>query len=157
LQRQFLEEIFRERKKARLLPLALDLVDYHHHYALAILAAPPVPRSLKKIDLLARPLRLAPSATIARFSYQILEILERGDLVLADFASSFRQSPSFAVIYPARGEVCTESLSELYFRLLQALDGRNTAKDLCLALALPTSEALPFLKFAASEGIVLFD
>jgi radical SAM superfamily enzyme YgiQ (UPF0313 family) len=156
LQRAFLEEIFRDRKKAKLLPLALDLADYHHHYACALLAAPPAPpsaRELKKTPLLRRPLALAPSATLARFNYEILDILEAGDLELSDFASCFRPAPSYAVIYPAAGQVCTESISRPYYQLLEALDGRTPAQDLCARLALPRAEALAFLEFAVSDGI----
>jgi len=159
LQRDFLSQIFRDRKKARLLPLALDLADYHHFYALALLAAPPTPpsaRELKKADLWRHPLALSPSATLARFNYEILDILEAGDIELADFASCFKAAPSYAVIYPAAGEVCTESLSQPYFDLLAALDGARTAQELCTRVALPRAEALPFLQFAASEGIVTF-
>ena len=159
LQRDFLGEIFRDRKKTKLLPLALDLADYHHHYACALLAAPPVPptdRELKKADLLRRPLRLAPSATLARFNYEILDILEAGDMELAAFASSFRPAQSFAVIYPAAGEVCTESLSKPYFELLAALDGTSPAQSLCKRVSLPSAEALSFLQFAAADGIVAF-
>ncbi|HBG04111.1 MAG: B12-binding domain-containing radical SAM protein [Geobacteraceae bacterium GWC2_58_44] len=157
LQRQFLSEIFRDRKKSRLLPLALDLADYHHHYACALLATPPVPpapRELKGIDLLQRPLQLAPSAALARFNYEILDILEAGDMELPAFASCFKPAQSYAVIYPAAGEVCTESVSRPYFELLLALDGKRTALALCRDLGLPGAELLPFLEFALSEGIV---
>jgi len=157
VQRDFLSLMFRERKKQRLLPLALDLADYHHYYARALLAAPPVPptaRELKKADLWRRPLALAPSATLARFSYEILDLLEAGDIELAEFASCFKATPSWAVIYPAAGEVCTESLSRPYFDLLAALDGSSQAGELCARLALPRGDALPFLQFAAAEGIV---
>jgi radical SAM superfamily enzyme YgiQ (UPF0313 family) len=157
LQREFLSEIFREKKKQRLLPLALDLADYHHHYASALLATPPVPpneKELKKVDLLTRPLSLAPSATLAQFAYEILDLLEAGDIELPAFASCFKPAASYAVIYPAAGEVCTESISKPYFDLLQALDGKRPAKAICQALSLPSAEALEFLDFAASEGIV---
>ena len=157
LQREFLAEIFKERKKQRLLPLALDLADYHHHYACALLAAPPPPlseKALKRIDLLARPLALASSATLARFSYEILDILEAGDIELPAFASCFKPAESWAVIYPAEGEVRTESLSKPYFDLLQALDGKRAAKAICPDISLPGAEAYPFLEFAAAEGIV---
>jgi hypothetical protein len=159
LQREFLCEIFRDRKKARLLPLALDLADYHHHYASALLAPPAVPpteRELKKIDLLRRPLSLAPSATLARFHYEILDLLEAGDIELAAFASCFKPAESYAIIYPAAGEVCTESVSGPYFQLLAALDGKTPAKTLCARVSLPSAEALDFLEFAATEGIVTF-
>lgn len=156
LQRAFLGEIFKERKKPRLLPLALDLADYHHHYASALLATPPVPptsRELKKVDLMARPLSLSASASLAGFNYEIIDILEAGDIEVSDFASCFKPSPSHAVIYPARGEVCTESISKPYFDLLLALDGKLTAKDICRRLSIPRGEALAFLEFAVSEGI----
>jgi radical SAM superfamily enzyme YgiQ (UPF0313 family) len=159
LQRDFLREIFLEKKKAKLLPLALDLAQYHHLYAGALLATPPaVPgaRELKKIDILQRPLALAPSATLAHFSYEILDILEAGDLELSAFASCFKPVPSCAVIYPAGGEVCTESLSTPYFKLLSALDGNSTAQTLCKRIALSGAEAREFLLFAAEEGIVTF-
>jgi radical SAM superfamily enzyme YgiQ (UPF0313 family) len=159
LQRNFLSEIFRERKKDKLLPLALDLAQYHHLYACALLATPPaVPseKALKKIDLLQRPLSLASSATLAHFSYEILDILEAGDLELGAFSSCFKQIKSCAVIYPAAGEVCTESLSKPYFELLKALDGKSGAQALCKRIALPGAEAREFLEFAVSEGIVIF-
>ena len=158
LQRDFLNQIFPERKKARLLPLALDLADYHHLYARALLAAPALPpsaRELQKADLWRRPLRLATCATLARFNYEILDILEAGDIELAAFASCFRPAASYAIIYPAGGEVCTESVSKPYYQLLLALDGRNSAQTLCAKLALPRAEALSFLEFAASEAIVI--
>ena len=156
LQREFLGEQFRERKKTRLLPLALDLADYHHHYACALLASPPPPptaRQLRQVDLLKSPLRLAPSATLARFSYEILDILEAGDLELPEFASCFRPAASYAIIYPAAGEVCTESVSSAYFRLLQALDGKRSAQSICREIGIPDEEARAFLEFAVSEAV----
>jgi hypothetical protein len=159
LQREFLAELFREKKKPRLLPLALDLVDYHHHYACALLAAPPAPptaKELKRVDLLRHPLRLAESAALAEFHYEILELLDAGDIELSGFASCFKQSGSYAIIYPAGGEVCTESIAWPYYRFLLALDGARPAKELCRELSIPAPELLSFLEFAASEGIVTF-
>ncbi|TGU74476.1 radical SAM protein [Geomonas terrae] len=157
MQRTFLERIFQERRKAKLLPLALDLVDYHHHYASALMAAPPTPLSpkrLRKLDLLQEPLQLFASSTLARFNYEVLEILEAGEPDLADFASCFQATGSCAVIYPAHGEVCTESLSPAYFELLQALDGKMSARQLCRKVRLSEEEAREFLEFAIGEGIV---
>ncbi|HJV37074.1 B12-binding domain-containing radical SAM protein [Geomonas sp.] len=158
LQRGFLEEIFPQRKKGRLLPLALDLVDYHHLYALALLAPPPkppTPRELKRLDLLRRPLVLASSAFLRSFNYEILDILESGEIDLAAFASCFRPATSYAVVYPAAGEVCTESISKPYFELLLRLDGKGEPGKLCRGLGIPTDEALSFLEFVVSEGIAL--
>ncbi|GFO58996.1 B12-binding domain-containing radical SAM protein [Geomonas silvestris] len=158
LQRGFLSEIFPARKKAKLLPLALDLVDYHHYYALALMAAPPrppAPKELKKLDLRHRALALAPSAFLGRFSYEILDLLEAGDIELAPFASCFRPQASCAVIYPAQGEVCTESLDQAYYDLLASLDGSTATGELASRLKLLWRDTLPFLEFALSEGIVI--
>jgi hypothetical protein len=157
LQRRFLEAAFGERKKGKLLTLALDLVDYHYYYAAALMAAPPealTERAAKQLDLKQHPLALAPSARLARFSYEILDILEAGDIELAPFASCFKATGSCAVIYPAAGEVCTESLSKGYFDLLQALDGRSASQELSRQVKLPWGEAREFLLFALTEGIV---
>lgn len=157
VQRSFLEKIFKERKKAKLLPLALDLADYHHHYATALMATPPAPpsrRELRKLDLLMRPLKVAASTTLARFNYEVLEILDAGEPDLAEFAACFNPCGSFAIIYPARGEVCTESVSAAYFELLQALDGKKGARALCRQVQLSEEEAHEFLEFALAEGIV---
>lgn len=158
LQRQFLQDVFVKRKKQKLLPLALDLVDYHHHYARALLSAPPQPpkaKTLKGTDLLERPLALASSASLARFNYEILEILDAGEIELPEFASCFRPSASFAVIYPAGGEVCTESVAEEWFALLGALDGRTPAGDICRRLSIKVRDARDFIEFALAEGIVI--
>ncbi|MBU5635351.1 radical SAM protein [Geomonas sp. Red69] len=157
LQRSFLERIFKQRKKAKLLPLALDLADYHHHYAAALMATPPEPPSPKQLSLLdplKQPLVLAASTTLARFSYEVLEILDAGEPDLAEFSACFNATGSCALIYPAHGEVCTESVSPPYFELLQALDGKQTAQALCRRIRLSVDEAREFLEFALAEGIV---
>ncbi|GFO62497.1 B12-binding domain-containing radical SAM protein [Geomonas paludis] len=157
LQRSFLEKIFTRRKKAKLLPLALDLADYHHHYAAALMAtppAPPSPKQLRKLDPLKQPLALASSTTLARFNYEVLEILDAGEPDLAEFTACFRPTGSCAIIYPAHGEVCTESVSPHYFELLQALDGKRDGKNVCHRIGVPEEEGREFLEFAVTEGIV---
>ncbi|UFS71968.1 radical SAM protein [Geomonas sp. RF6] len=158
LQHDFLQEVFRARKKERLLPVALDLAYYHHLYAEALLAAPPaIPskRALKGVDLLATPLAVPPSAALARFNYPILELLEAGEVELAPFSAEVPKSGSYAIIYPFRGEVRTEDLPRPYFQLLEKLDGRSLPKDLLKSLRIPKEEALDFLATALSEGMVV--
>jgi hypothetical protein len=50
--------------------------------------------------------------------------------------------------------VCTESVSEEYFRLLEQLDGTTPSKNAVERLGIPISEAVEFLEFALTEGIV---
>lgn len=156
LQRAFLHHAFTG-KHARLLPAALDLVDYHYHYAAALLApAPELPtdRSLASMNMLDQRLHLSPSARLARFSYEIADLLEAGDVDLREICACFSPCESWAVIYPRGGEVFTESLMESYFLLLEGLDGKDKAGDVASRLGLSGEEAAEFLEFAAAEGVV---
>jgi len=157
LQRGFLSEIFVLRKTKRLLAAALDFVEYHHHYAVTLLAVPPrvlSRRELARIDLLSQPLIVAPSTRLAVFSYEILELLEVGEPDLQYLCSRLQPTGSFAAIYPRSGEVATEALAGPYFQLLERLDGTLAARRIAKDLALPLEDAREFLAFAMAEGIV---
>lgn len=157
MQREFLAEMFARRKAQRLLALALDFVDYHNHYAAVLMAVPPrllSRRQVDRIDVLRRPLAVAESTRLAAFSYEILDLLEAGEPDLPNLCGALSPSGSYAVIYPHCGEVCTESLAEPYFRLLERLDGKTPARDIAVDLGLSFGEARDFLAFAAAEGIV---
>ena len=156
MQRSYLGLLFSGKRLRNLLPAALDLVDYHYHYAEALLAPQPelpTDRDLERSDLLAERFALAPGARLARFSYEIFDILEAGEIDLREFTACFSPSSSCAVIYPRAGEVFTESLVEPYFRLLERLDGTTPAGEIAASLAIPAAEAASFLDFAAAEGI----
>jgi hypothetical protein len=158
LQRGFMTKLFSRKGLRRLLPLVLDLVDYHHHYAAALQTPPPgIPheRGLQQARLLEIPCRLAPSTRLAAFRYEILEILEAGAPDVRSFADHFPPGGSWAVIYPTASGVCTESIAEPYYRLLEQLDGHTPPGRIAARLGIPTDEALLFLQFAAAEGIIL--
>lgn len=158
LQRDFLMRMYSPKRFRRLLPLVLDLVDYHHHYAAALQTPPPVlpaERELQRVRLLDIPRRLAPSIRLAAFQYEILDILEAGAPDVRAFADHFSPSGSWAVIYPGRDGICTESIDESYFRLLEQLDGHTPSGRIASRLGIPADEALEFLQFAAGEGIIV--
>ncbi len=157
MQRAFLESVFPAEGGERLLPVALDLVDYHHFFAAALLAPPPelrTDRELATEDLLALPFALAPSASLASFHYEIFDLLEAGEPDLEEFANCFSGQGSWAVIYPKGGEVFTESLDEEFRLLLEGLDGHRPARTAADEAGLAPAEAAAFLEFAAAEGIV---
>ncbi len=157
LQREFLSVLFIQRKVRRFLNAALDFVDYHYHYAASLLAVPPKAlssRQLARVDVLRQPLVLPTSTRLAIFRYEILDLLDAGEPDLHDICGRLQASGSFAVIYPRFGEVATESLAEPYFRLLERLDGKTSARTIALNLALPSDEACEFLEFALAEGII---
>jgi hypothetical protein len=157
LQRGYLTHLFAGRRK-RLLPAALDLVDYHYHFAAALLAPQPelpTDRELEQTDFTAARFILAPGTRLARFSYEIVDILEAGEPDLVEFVDCFDRGGSCAVIYPRGGEVFTESLIEPYYTLLERLDGETPAGELAATLEIPADETASFLEFAAAEGIIV--
>jgi len=157
LQRQFLTQLFTERKLQKLLPAALDCVDYHYAYGVALMAVPPLPPSddeLLRLDPLALPLRRADSLTLLPFHYEILDILESGEPDLLWITKHLNRCGSWAAIYPAHGEVCTESLIRPYYRLLEGLDGKQPSGQVAVRLKVPADEALELLQFALAEGMV---
>jgi hypothetical protein len=131
-------------------------VDYHYHYAAALMTAPPPAATGKqgRRQLLQAKLRLAGSARLATFHYEILEVLEAGAADVRGISDNLQQSVSWAIIYPTAEGVCTESVSEAYFRLLEGLDGTIPAGDAAARLGVPQAEAAEFLKLTLLEGIV---
>jgi hypothetical protein len=157
LQRSFLGCTFSRPGLKRLLPVVLDLVDYHYHYAAALLTPPerPSKRMGDKGRLHQTTLRLAGSVRLAEFHYEILEILDAGVPDIRRLANALAPAGSFAAIYPGSDGVCTESLAEPYFRLLERLAGGRSADDIAVGLGLQPDELRRFLLFALDEGIVL--
>lgn len=155
LQRSFMSEIFDRSKVKRLLPLALDFVDYHYHYAASVMAVPPEIIPFVSSKLMKSVLTKAESARLATFSYEILDLLESGEPDLPELYKSLDKTGSCAVIYPRDGEVFTESLAEPYYRLLEKLDGKATVSLCAKNLSIPLDEAVDFLEFAVGEGIVV--
>ncbi len=157
LQRRFLTSLFDERKAQKLLPAALDCVDYHYAYGVALMAVPPIPPDddqLLQLNLMAMQLKRADSLTLLPFHYEILDVLDSGEPDLAWISKQLPKSGSWAAIYPAHGEVCTESLIKPYYRLLEELDGTRTAGAIAKQLRIPAADALEFLQFAMAEGMV---
>jgi radical SAM superfamily enzyme YgiQ (UPF0313 family) len=156
IQRNFLGSMFGRPGFKRLLPVVLDLVDYHYHYAAALLTPPERSpgRMADKGRILQTPLRLAGSVRLAEFHYEILEILDAGVPDIRRLTDALAPAGSFAAIYPGSDGVCTESLAQPYFHLLKRLDGGDRAGAIAAGLGLQADETRRFLLFALKEGIV---
>ena len=159
LQREFLTQLFSPKQLKRFLPLVLDLVDYHHCYALALLATPPHPsrRMVSGKELLTTQFRLAPSTQMTRLHYEIQELLECGSTDLRWMLAHFSPSGSQAVIYPHDGQVCTESLDAVYIHLLEQIKSGVITGTILKKIGLSRHDAGEFLFFAQEEGIITGD
>jgi tRNA A37 methylthiotransferase MiaB len=156
-QRAFITRLYAGKRVRKLLPAALDQIDYHWHYAAALLTAPPelpTDRELEQSNLLDGRFILAPSARLAKFNYEIFDLLQAGEIDLRSFVECFTPIGSYAVIYPRAGEVFTESLIEAHYNILSRLDGTASGRQIAANLRIPADEAASFLDFAAAEGII---
>jgi radical SAM superfamily enzyme YgiQ (UPF0313 family) len=157
VQRDFIIRLYTRKKLRKLLPAALDQIDYHWHYAAALMTAPPelpTDRELEQTNLLDRCFTLAPSARLAKFNYEIFDLLQVGEIDLKSFSECFTPLGSYAVIYPREGEVFTESLIEPHFNFLSLLDGKTPSRRIAATLHITPEEAGSLLEFAAAEGII---
>jgi len=156
MQSLFLRETFNNKKTTRFLPLVLDIVSYHHQYAAVLLA--PTADSDTDIstpeDLCLDNLRLAPSALVAHFTYDIEELLECGEPRISWMYENLAQTGSQAVIYLKDGFVYTESLAAPYILLLEkirdGIDNNHLSET-----GLNNDEIHDFIVFALQEGIVV--
>ena len=156
MQTLFLRETFNNKKTTRFLPLVLDIVSYHHQYAAALLA--PTADSNSDIatpkDLCLANVRIAPSALVAHFTYDIEELLECGEPRISWMYDNLAQTGSQAVIYLKDGIVCTESLAAPYILLLEKIrDGID--KNHQPETGLDNDEVHEFIVFALQEGILV--
>lgn len=155
MQRLFLNHIFNNKRVKRFLPLVLDLANYHHQYATVLLA--PVPdihmNSRAPANLGDARFRLAPSARIVHFTYDIDELLECGEPHVTWMYENLTPAGSQAVIYMKDAMVCTESLAAPYILLLEQLCNGDDRKY--LSTGLTKDETRDFIVFVLEEGIIV--
>lgn len=156
MQRLFLKQLFSGKKVKRFLPLVLDLVRYHHLYAVLLLAPFPKTNAAAGIpdNIAAERISFAPSARIARFTYEIEEVLDCGEPHIPWMYEHLSPSGSQTVMYNHNGTVCTESLAAPYILLLENIRNGEYS-DYTSGTGLARDEVQEFLVFALQEGILV--
>jgi radical SAM superfamily enzyme YgiQ (UPF0313 family) len=156
MQQLFLKHLFSGRKLKHFFPLMLDLATYHHQYAAVLLS--PLPEngagSPTPANVCDTRFKLAPSARIVHFTYDIEELLDCGEPNIPWMYEHLTQSGSQAVIYRDDGMVCTESLAAPYILLLEQIrDG--SGRDYMADTVLTRDEVNEFLVFALQEKFIM--
>ena len=157
LQREFMIQTFSSKKMMRFRNLVLDLVDYHYHYAAVLLA--PQNFASKRLkpghNILDCTLRRSDSLQLARFHYDILDVIEAGAPDIRWMTANFKPLGSNAAIYPLNNNISTQSFDDSYYTLLVSLNGHTSAGELAQKIGLTAQDATEFLLFAMEEGIVI--
>ena len=119
MQQLFITHLFSNKKVKKFLPLVLDVITYHHHYASVLLASSP--ESHPPVNNRDSRFSLSPAVRIVHFTYNIGELLECGEPRIRWMYDNLSQSGSHAVIYVHDGMVCTETLDAPCISLLEKI------------------------------------
>jgi hypothetical protein len=92
---------------------------------------------------------------MARFHYEIRDIIEVGAPDIRWMSDHLEAVGSYTAIYPRRNTVCTQSFDNSYYKLLESLDGRTNACELAAKLGIQPENASKFFRFAIQEGFVI--
>lgn len=153
----FIIDLLGQQGRGALIPAARDLLHYHFHYAECLLgdeAVPPDPELLEGLDLWRTPLVQAPGMRLVPFRYEILDLLEMGEVDLERCAELFRPVGSTAIFQRRDNEVLCESLEEDFLLLLRGCDGTRAPREI-FAGSLAPEEAQEIVAFAVAEGFLL--
>lgn len=155
LQQIFIKEQFKDRNIIKYVPLALDLARYHHFYASVLTHEYTEPAISPRFHtcLTEALFRLAPSARIAGFTYDIDELLQYGEPNIPRMFKQLSQSGSQAVMYRSGRFIHTESLDTPYIHLLKQISISGKLSDLS-ASKLTRDQITDFIQFALREGII---
>ncbi|BCA80745.1 B12-binding domain-containing radical SAM protein [Desulfuromonas sp. AOP6] len=157
LQEGYIRQCLKARGRGDILPAALDMVRYHFHYAETLLGeetTPADPEQLRNLDNWNTPWQRSGTIRLVPFSYEILDLLEMGEMDLERIASLFRPIGSVALFARRGPEVLCESLVEDFLKLLQGSDGQKTPREI-FAGSISRNEGEEILEFAVSEGLLV--
>lgn len=156
LQEGFTADLLAGLGREALVPAALDLIRYHYHHAETLLGEEIVPGDAEthRTDPWETAWRIAPGLRLVSFTYEILDLLEMGEVDLETFADLFRPVGSIALFFRRGGQAFCESLEEEFLRLLQGCDGRRSPREI-FAGSLVRQEGEEIVAFSVAEGLLV--
>ena len=133
-----------------------DLLSYHFHYAETLLGEETLPReeSLPESkELWQTCWQLSPQIRLARFTYEVVDLMDTEDFDVEEFVRIFRPVGSTGLFLRRGNEVFCESLDEEFYDFLHRCDGSATPEDIFRG-AMPRATAEELLSFAVAEGLL---
>lgn len=161
MQQAFIEALFYLQQVENLIPIALDLIRFHTHWADTLLGCETLPcqspLTEEKMSLLERCWCLSPSLRIESFYYDVEEIGMLGDVDLVEFVVLADQSGSTGLFLRRGEEVYCESIDDVFATLLVQSDGKTTPAQIFapFSMALTTEDCADLVHFAVSEGLIV--
>lgn len=160
LQQSFIEVLFHQQQAENLLPIGLDLIRFHTHWADTLLGDETLPCSPiigGNIQLLERCWCMAPSIRIESFHYDVEEISVLGDVDLVEFTELSEPNGSTGLFLRRGEQVFCESIDEVFAALLVQSDGKTTPAQILapFSMALTAQDCADLVCFAVTEGLLI--
>lgn len=161
MQQAFIEALFHQQQVGNLIPVALDLIRFHTHWADTLLGGETLPcqspLTEEKMALLERCWCLPPTLRIESFHYDVEEIGMLGDVDLVEFVELAEQGGSTGLFLRRGDEVYCESIDDVFATLLVQSDGKTTPAQILspFSMALTTEDCTDLVHFAVSEGLLV--
>lgn len=160
LQQAFIEVLFRGQKVGNLIPIALDLIRFHTHWADTLLGYETLPCEqvvVDKVALLEQSWCLASTVRVESFHYDVDEIGMLVDVDLVEFVESFEQGGSTGLFLRRGEEVYCESIDDVFATLLLKSDGTTSARQILAPFSsvLTEEDCSDMVYFAVSEGLLV--
>jgi hypothetical protein len=155
MQEGFIQHLLINLDRNDLMQAALDLIRYHFHYAESLLGGETLPlEEFPQEEVWTKLWRLAPDVRLVPFSYEILDLLEMGEVDLEEFTDLFRPVGSMALFMRQGEEILCESLEEDFSTLLRGCDGTRSPEQI-FSGAVSKSSGSEVVRFAIAEGMLI--
>ncbi len=155
MQEGFMQHLLINMDRNDLLQATLDLIRYHFHYAESLLGGETLPlEEFAQEEVWTKIWRLAPDVRLVPFSYEILDLLEMGEVALEEFTDLFRPVGSLALFMRRGEEILCESLEEDFSTLLRGCDGIRSPEQI-FSGAVSKSSGSEVVRFAIAEGMLI--
>jgi len=159
LQQLFIQELFCQQQASELIPLAMDLIRFHTHWADTLLGEETLPCQIcakEKALLLEQKWCVSSSVRVESFNYDVDEVAMLADVDMIEFAEVEEQIGSTGLFLRRGEEVYCESIDDVFATLLKHSDGTSTAAAILapFAMALTSEDFTELVYFAVSEGLL---
>ncbi|MFO7570515.1 MAG: hypothetical protein R6W75_12015, partial [Smithellaceae bacterium] len=154
MQSSFVGELFNRHRKKRLFPVMADLIALHGALNRSLYAGPLCATAAGGVDE-NTVFCLSPGTICLALNYDFDALMTVGELTFEAFLDTYRAQKTFLVIYNDGGVVKTEILDRDLVRLLGALTGAETLRQVCVKGNIKIQKKIfDFLEHAVNEQMI---
>ncbi len=156
LQNQFLKYIFKEQKREKYLPAALDLCKFHYLYSEALYAESDleVNTKVQKIDY-QKKYRKTSLLQFDTFNYDVNYYASNGIIDIKHLIKHNKKVESFALIFFNGNGIETLSIEKQYYKIFEKLNGKKTMANILTSVKIKEGDAKEFISFLLELNLII--